>query len=271
MSMLDTQETEPRIQPKHVENSSENGVSGSDPNSSDAESDPKTQTSQNALQSGIKPIPKARSSSEIQPSDTCRKQEFGRRHSAFGNEKQIPSELSRQGEEKITNISHDSENLLSKQTDKKYATSSKMRRKSGSDKQENISESGDTENGFRISSDRRHFYTVNDSSEEILALVDLGANRVHRDSTGNCISEEFYHRKMSDQRKPWLMLPYVLGWANIFKVTDKFLKNAITWFFGAEMVPFIYQYLCIIMYLLKISIYQFLSWKFLTMILVFRC
>lgn len=204
MSMLDTQETEPRIQPKHVENSSENGVSGSDPNSSDAESDPKTQTSQNALQSGIKPIPKARSSSEIQPSDTCRKQDFGRRHSAFGNEKQIPSELSRQGEEKITNISHDSENLLSKQTDKKYATSSKMRRKSGSEKQENISESGDTENGFRISSDRRHFYTVNDSSEEILALVDLGANRVHRDSTGRYhdyitnVSERTYDENEDD-------------------------------------------------------------------------
>lgn len=182
MSMLDTQETEPRIQVKIMENSSENGVSGSDPNSSDAESDPKTQTTQNTLQSGIKPIPKARSSSEIQPSG--RKHEFGRRHSAFGNEKQIPSELSREGEEKITNISHDSENLLSKQADKKYATSSKMRRKSGSDKQENISESEDTETGLRMSSDRRHCYTVNDSSEDILALVDLGANRVHRDSTG---------------------------------------------------------------------------------------
>lgn len=190
MSMLDTQETEPRIQVKHVENSSENGVSGSDPNSSDTESEPKTQTTQN-INSGIKPIPKARSSSEIQPSS--RKQEFGRRHSAFENEKQIPSELSRQEEEKIRNIPHDSENLLSKQADKKYATSSKMRRKSGSDKQENISESGDTENGFRMSSYRRHCYTVNDSREDILALVDL--DRVHRDSTGNCIFGEFYHSK----------------------------------------------------------------------------
>lgn len=194
MSMLDTQETEPRIQVKIMENSSENGVSGSDPNSSDAESDPKTQTTQNTLQSGIKPIPKARSSSEIQPSG--RKHEFGRRHSAFGNEKQIPSELSREGEEKITNISHDSENLLSKQADKKYATSSKMRRKSGSDKQENISESEDTETGLRMPSDRRHCYTVNDSSEDILALVDLGANRVHRDSTGKLhLYGEFYHCK----------------------------------------------------------------------------
>lgn len=181
MSMLEIQETEPRIQVKHVENPSENGVSVPDPDSSDGESKPKIQTTQ-STNSGIKPIPKARSSSEIQP--TSEKQEFGRRHSAFGNEKQISSDLSRQEEEKIRNIPHSSENLLSRQVDKKYATSSKMRRKSGSDKQENISESGDTDNGFRTSSERRYCYPVNNSNEDILALVDLDSNRVHRDSTG---------------------------------------------------------------------------------------
>lgn len=38
------------------------------------------------------------------------------------------------------------------------------------------------------------------------------------------------------------MLLYVLGWVNIFKVIDKFLKNVMMWFFGVEMVFFIYWF-----------------------------
>ena len=168
MSMLESEETEPRIQVKHVENIPEDGAIITDAQSFDVE--PSNRKTDN------KTILKTKSSSEIQSPHKV--QECHRRNSAIGNESNSLSENAIRGEEKIRNIPLNNENLLSKYTDKKYATSSKMRKKSESDTaQENT-----TLNEGNRNTDRPSVCAINNSSDDILALVDLGPKRGRHNS-----------------------------------------------------------------------------------------
>ncbi|XP_062580213.1 proton channel OtopLc-like [Saccostrea cucullata] len=169
MSEIDTEEKEPRIQIKHVANPLGTCVSSA--------SEDETEIKPPELKTTTNKISKTRSSSEIKSSN--RTDELQRRHSAIGNEN-VSSESSKKKEDKIKNIPQDNQNLLSKSSDKKYANSNKMRKKSVSSYKDNISENENSENSAPV--ERPSCYVTNQSNDDILALVDLGPRRSRHNS-----------------------------------------------------------------------------------------